>query len=166
MLRGQDILLALKILCAGPDSFSNLGRSIGISASQAHAASKRAIASGLLRPDLSVRKSAVLEALLAVKFFIPAKRGGEARGIPTAHSAPALHDHILEGNGLAPVWPHDEGLVRGLSCEPIYRTAPMAAMIDSELYAYLALIDSLRIGGTREQNVARKVLSSMLGVSG
>lgn len=162
MLRGQDILLTLKILTRGPESFSNLGLSIGISASQAHSASKRAIMSELLRPDLTVRRASLFEALQAIRYFIPAKRGGEVRGFPTAHAAPPLSDKILDRDGLAPVWPHSEGTVRGMSCEPIYKTAPAAALRDQELYEYLAIIDSLRIGNVREQNLAKEYLASRL----
>lgn len=162
MLRGQDILLTLQLFVSGPKSYAGLGQAIGISASQAHAASKRAIASGILRADMTVRQSALLEVLVALKYYFPAERGGEARGIPTAHAAPPLDEHIRDNHELTPVWPHPEGHVRGLSCEPIYKTAPTAALRNKDLYEYLALIDALRIGNAREQQLARQILTSRL----
>ena len=162
MLRGQDILLVLKIQASGVDSFANLGQSIGISASQTHLAASRAITSGLLRKDLSVRKLALLESLIALKYFFPAARGGEARGMATARSAPPLNSQILEPEGLGPVWPTAEGNVRGISFEPIYKTVPIAAAQDPVLYQYLALVDALRIGNAREQNLARAELEKRL----
>jgi DNA-binding Lrp family transcriptional regulator len=164
VLRGLDILFVLKVLASGPDSFANLGRSIGISASQAHSAMRRALESGLLRSDMSVRHVALMETLVAIKHYLPAKRGGESRGVPTAHAAPFFTESGGHELSLLPVWPHPEGEVRGLACEPIYKTVPIAALADPRLYEYLALVDMLRIGTARDHELARKELISRLGV--
>jgi hypothetical protein len=50
-----------------------------------------------------------------------------------------------------------------MSIEPIYKTAPDAALQDPELYEFLALIDALQIGTSREQQFAKQYLSSKLG---
>ncbi len=162
MLRAQDLLLALKIQASGAGSFAELGRALGISASQVHSAAKRAIASGLLREDHSVRSQALLEALVAVKYYLPVRLGGLERGIPTAYAAPPLSEVIGPGEDPNPVWPHPEGSVRGLSCEPLYKTAPDAALRDAALYEYLALVDTLRIGRAREVAMARAELERRL----
>ncbi len=162
MLRGQDILLLLRIVTGGPASYAELGRSIGISASQAHAAAKRANVAGLLRPDMTVRSGALFDVLMALRYFLPAVRGGEVRGIPTGSAAEPLVDYIMDRDDRIPVWPHPMGEVRGLACEPIYKTAPDVALGNPEIYAYLALIDTLRIGNQREQHFARQRLSSWL----
>ncbi len=80
----------------------------------------------------------------------------------TERSAPPLNSQILEQEGLGPVWPTAEGSVRGIACEPIYKTVPIAAAQDSVLYQYLALVDALRIGNSREQNLARAELAKRL----
>ena len=162
MLRAQDILLALKIQASGEGSFADLGRALGISPSQVHSAAKRAIASGLLREDHSVRRQTLLEALLAVKYYFPAKLGGLERGIPTAYAAPPLVGKTRPSKDPNPVWPHPEGSERGLSCEPLYKTAPEAALRDAVLYEYLALVDTLRIGRAREVALARAELERRL----
>ena len=165
MLRAQDILLALKIQASGAGSFADLGRALGISASQVYTAARRAVASGLLRDDHSVRPQALLEALLAVKYYFPAKLGGLERGIPTAYAAPPLSSELELGMDPPPVWPHPEGSARGLSCEPLYKTAPEAALRDPALYEYLALIDTLRIGRAREVALARAELERRLATT-
>ena len=162
MLRPQDILLVLKIQASGRDSFAALGQDLGISASQAYSASKRAIKSGLLREDLSVRQKALLDTVLAVKYYIPVVLGGLVRGIPTAYAAKPLSDQILRSDEPVPVWPHPEGTERGLLCEPIYKTAPQAALIDAKLYEYLALVDTLRTGRAREVAIAKAELEKRL----
>ena len=162
MLRAQDLLLALKIQASGAGSFAELGRALGISASQVHSAAKRAIASGLLREDHSVRSQALLEALVAVKYYLPVRLGGLERGIPTAYAAPPLSEVIVPGEDPNPVSPHTERSVRGLSCEPLYKTAPDAALRDAALYEYLALVDTLRIGRAREVAMARAELERRL----
>ena len=145
-----------------PIPFSELGTSLSISASQAYSAAQRAKEAALLRPDYSVRTTALLETLLAVNHYLPAKRGGLARGIPTAHAALPLSQLIQPDDEPVPVWPHAAGNVRGLICEPIYKTAPRAALEDPILYEYLALVDALRIGRAREINISRTELQRRL----
>ena len=67
---------------------------------------------------------------------------------------------------VVPVWPHPEGNVRGESFSPIFRSAPEAAMRDSELYRLLALVDAIRCGRVRGRALAGRVLSERLKSSG
>jgi len=83
------------------------------------------------------------------------------RGMPTAHAAPPLSEEIM-GDDLPPVWPDPEGTVRGETLEPLYRTVPMAARNDPQLYELLALVDAIRIGRARERNLAEKHLKERL----
>jgi hypothetical protein len=145
-----------------PIPFSDLGNSLGISASQAYSAVQRSKEAALLRQDYSVRTSALLETLLAINHYIPAKRGGLARGIPTAHAALPLSELIQPNDEPVPVWSHPQGSLRGMICEPLYKTAPQAALADPILYEYLALIDALRIGRAREVNIAKTELQRRL----
>jgi hypothetical protein len=48
---------------------------------------------------------------------------------------------------LPPVWPDQEGTVRGVEFAPLYKSVPRAARRDARLYELLALVDAIR-GGT------------------
>ena len=54
---------------------------------------------------------------------------------------------------------------RGVTVEPLYKTAPAAALRDPFLYELLALIDALREGRARERKLAEKELIDRLGQS-
>lgn len=80
----------------------------------------------------------------AVKFLFPARRGAEARGVPTAWGADPLKAHLAESAEPPPVWPYAEGRVRGLRFEPLHAIVPAAAQTDPRLGERLALLDALR----------------------
>jgi hypothetical protein len=61
---------------------------------------------------------------------------------------------ITQGSEPSPVWPYEEGKQRGIAFEPLYKTAPIAALRDSSFYEYLALADALRDGRIRERKAA------------
>jgi len=98
-LKSLDLLVALE-LASGPAerrSYADLGRATGMSASEAHQATRRGVLAGLLAPAASrfekprVRRRALLRFLehgLPHVFF--ALAGRVVRGVPTAHSAPPL----------------------------------------------------------------------------
>src|ERR1039458_8055039 len=50
----------------------------------------------------------------------------------------------------------------GVSFEPLYKTAPIAALRDPSFYAYLALADALRDSRVRERKIAEKELCRRL----
>ena len=54
--------------------------------------------------------------------------------------------------------PYPEGQHRGVSLEPLYKTAPAAALRDPGFYEMLALIDAIREGRARERKLAEKAL--------
>ena len=56
------------------------------------------------------------------------------------------------------VWPDPTGEVRGQAIEPLYRSVPIAAKNDEELYVLLSLIDAIRVGRVREQRLAQQEL--------
>ena len=56
------------------------------------------------------------------------------------------------------MWPFPDGHHRGVSLDPLYKTAPAAALRDPFLYELLALIDALREGRARERKLAEKEL--------
>ena len=47
---------------------------------------------------------------------------------------------------------------------PLYRSVPFAARQDPALYEWLALVDTLRSGSTRERQLAGKLLDERLQI--
>ena len=167
MLRPQDILLVLKIKSSpNRPTYADLGRSLGISKSQAYSAHRRAQKSGLIDPEGMIRQRALAEVLVyGVKYFLPAEQAGLSRGIPTAYAAEPLLGTFNGSDEPVPVWAHPEGTVRGISYSPIYKSAPVAALADPVLYEWLALLDAIRIGRARESKLAKEIICERLGVA-
>jgi len=167
-LRPQDILVLAKLLTyrGRRPPIAQLGIDLSISSSEVHAALKRLALSRLVSSDLDGNQpllQAVEEFLVhGVKYAFPAKRGEVTRGVPTSYAALPLSKDIEPGSELAPVWPFPEGTLRGVSLEPLYKTAPHAALRDQSLYELLALIDALREGRARERKLAEKELIARL----
>ena len=61
----------------------------------------------------------------------------------------ALRNLLIE---LPAVWPWRDGETRGIALEPLYKTAPAAALRDPVLYQSLALLDAIRDGRARAEN--------------
>ena len=165
-LLGQDVVVLAKLLSyrGTRPPIAQLATDLSLSPSQVHLALKRLERSRLLDvPGGRPRLRAVEEFLVhGVKYLFPARRGEATRGIPTAYAAPPLNSHIVEGGDLPPVWPDPEGDVRGVGFEPLCRAVPKAVRKDAVLYEFLALIDALRDGRTRERQIAERELSARL----
>jgi hypothetical protein len=165
-MKPQDVLVALKLsLLEEMPGYVALGTSLGISASEAHAAVRRLTDSRLLDPETKrVRIRAFRNFLVyGVPFAFPARPKEATRGIPTAWAAPVFGERIISGE-MPPVWPDPEGNVRGTSVEPLYSSAPGASQRDPALYDLLALVDAMRFGRARERAFAEKEIDSRLGV--
>jgi len=162
-LKPRDLVVALKLVVAGPLTYDQLAVSLNLSKSEAHAAVKRAKAAGLLRADRQPVHHAILEFVLhGVRYAFPAVRGRQAQGMPTAHAAPPLSELIHAGLDPIPVWPDATGEARGESFQPLYPSAPAASRADPKLYQCLCLIDALRGGRTRERNLAAEHLTRLI----
>jgi hypothetical protein len=83
-------------------------------------------------------------------------------GVATSYATAPLRRMIAQGSEPIPVWPYEEGKQRGISFEPLYKTAPIAALRDPSFYAYLALADALRDGRVRDRKIAEKELCRRL----
>jgi len=167
-LRPQDVLVLAKLLThAGRrPPMAQIAAELSISASEVHAALKRLALSRLVSSDPEGNRpvlEAVEEFLLhGVKYAFPAKRGEVVRGLLTSYAAPPLNKHIVAGSELPPVWPFAEGQHKGVSLEPLYKTAALAASRDPGLYELLALVDALRDGRARERKIAERELTARL----
>jgi len=162
IMKPQDVIVLLKLHLWRDLEWTQpkVAQAIGLSQSETSAAIKRCEKSGLYSPVTRKPIRAALEEFLihAVKYCFPAEIGTPDRGMPTAHSAEPLAGMLAGGLQDIFVWPYVKGKVRGVSVEPLYRSVPMAASADPELYKYLVLIDAIRIGRAREKSLAEKLL--------
>jgi DNA-binding transcriptional MocR family regulator len=160
MLKPQDFLILLKIISLkGKDwNMNDLARSLLLSQSEVSKALDRLVFSGLIDEKKRIPALNSLYDILvsSARYFYPVKPGGIQRGVPTAHSAAPLNKKIRSESKY--VWPSSEGLERGESIEPLYKSVPLAALEDKNLYELLALVDALRVGKAREQKLAREEL--------
>ena len=167
-LKSQDIMVALK-LCSyhgRRPAISVIAADLKMSPSEVHAAIKRLQQARLLhgpemedKPNLSALEEFLLH---GVKYAFPAERGEVTRGVPTSYFGPPLKDQIAAGDELPPVWPWRDGDTRGIALQPLYKTAPAAALRDPFLYELLALVDAIRDGRSRERKIAEKELINRL----
>ena len=163
-LKPQDVMVALK-LCAYPSvrpPFSQVGLDLGMSPSEVHGAVKRLQRAHLVhdaalreRPNISALEEFLVHGL---KYAFPAERGAMSRGVLTSYAAEPLRHQVSPGDEPPPVWPYADGKDRGMSLQPLYKTAPFAALRDPVLYEYLALVDAIRDGRMRERLLAQKEL--------
>jgi hypothetical protein len=173
-LKPQDICVLLKIVAleGTPWSYSQLAYELGMSASEVHAGVKRAAEASLMRLEegWGTPDPEALEELLVhgLKYVFAPVRGGLARGTPTSFAAPGLSALPGLGTLLArsdeppPVWPDEEGEVRGYEFSPLYKSVPFAARRDAKLYELLALVDAIRGGSTEEREAATRELRARL----
>ncbi len=163
-MKGQDVLVLLKLTAIGGREFqvNPLAKELGISPSELSLSIRRSTLAGLIDPlDKGCIRPALLEFMLyGFRYVFPVKPGSLTRGMPTAHSAPPLKDKIISKTDF--VWPLPKGPTRGLAIKPIYPSVPVATQNDSTLYKLLALADALRVGATRERNMASEILREMI----
>ena len=147
-----------------------LAESLGLSKSEISNSIVRCREAGLVTNDYEtslpkVNRLALLEITEhALKYFFPVKPGASVRGIPTGFASPVLSKHLKSAGQNIHVWPDPHGTKRGQAVEPIYKTVPDAVKNDRTLYHYLALMDSIRLGGPRETGVAIQLLKKGMGL--
>lgn len=168
-LKPQDLLVLLKVAAHPPRrwTYAALGESLIMSASEAHASVKRALASGLAvapaRGEWSPVRPNLLEFVLhGVRYVWPAALGPVKRGVPTAFGAEPMAGLLSVPPDEAPVWAHPSGSAKGPTLPPLYRTAPQAALADPALHRLLALLDALRTGRARERTLAAQWMETEL----
>lgn len=161
----QDIVVALKLCLSGVDqSFAALASGLGMSASEVHGACARLIEARLIDAETRRPRRKVLQEFLrsGVPYAFPAQLGEITRGVPTAWAAPVMAGKVSVDETLTPVWPDPDGTKQGTAVEPLYRSVPVAAKNDPELYDLLALVDALRLGRARERKFAEQELERRL----
>lgn len=145
-------------------SFSDFGSTIGISASQCHAAFKRLVSVNLVdsRKRVTIRKNLLEFLVHGLKYVFPAQQMGQGTGILTAHAAPVWHQHLVSTHEVNFVWASENGHHSGIIVEPLYKTVPMVATQDEKVHAVFALIDSIRLGKARERDEAASLLEKFI----
>ena len=152
------------------DAFSvrALEESTGISKSEVSHSLRRCLEVGLAKAERgSGIPRANTRALLGfvtngLKYVFPARPGPLVRGIPTAHAAPVLAGRLLSAGEHVHVWEDAHGSVQGQRVDPLYKSVPRAVRRDPDLYAMLALVDSIRLGQERESALAGTLLAQYL----
>ena len=163
-MKPQDIVILLKIVALGNDSWQQkpLAEALGMSQSEVSQSLARSKYAGLLFGNgKQVMKSALLDFLqFGITYTFPQKPGPIVRGIATAHAAAPLKENIDGQENY--VWPYAKGNQRGQAIVPLFPSVPEAALKDQQLYELLALTDALRVGKAREKALAIKELKKRM----
>jgi len=161
-MKPQDVVILLKIIAIGSDHWQQkpLADSLKMSQSEISQSASRMQYAGLLLGKKVMRLAFFDFLKYGLSYVFPQKPGPVVRGIPTAHSAPPLSNKILSDEQY--VWPFASGKVRGHSIAPLYSSVPDAALNDNALYELLALVDAVRVGRTREKELALKELEKRI----
>jgi len=165
-IKPQDILLLLKIVSDGNQSWSQkpMASALGLSQSEVSESVTRSKYAGLLgNQGKLVMKLALMEFLqYGLRYVFPQRPGAVVRGVPTAHSVSPLKEHIQSTEDY--VWPYGKGTVRGHSIIPLYPSVPEAALKDEQLHQLLGLVDALRVGRAREKQFAIVEIKKRFGL--
>ncbi len=169
LTKPQDVVVALKLALRATDvsyAYAKLGKDLGMSASEVHAAVRRLVEARLLDPETKrVRVEAFRNFLVhGVPYAFPAHPKAVTYGMPTAWAAPVMSDKIKSSDQMPPVWPAADGRVQGVAVQPLYWSVPGAARRDPALYDLLALVDALRIGRARERSLAEREIAQRLNI--
>lgn len=154
-----DVVVLLRICMAeeGEVSQNLLAESLHLSQSEISKSLKRSRYAGLLVGKYQVMKHPLMDFIqYGLKYAFPQQPGAMVRGVPTAHSMSPLSEEINNGENY--VWPYARGQMRGQAIVPLYSTLVKAALADKKLHEQLALIDAIRVGRTRERNLAIQIL--------
>ncbi len=164
-MRPQDIVILLKIISIKDDKWRNIdiAKAIKISPSEVSEALNRSRFARLI--DSKKRKvniNSFIEFLVyGLKYVFPTEPGAIVKGIPTAHSASPIKEHISSDVDVY-VWSNSKGTHRGQAIEPLYKTLPQIVSEGDLFYELLTIIDTIRVGRVREIKIAIEELNKRL----
>ena len=163
-MRPQDIAVLLKIVASKSTipQIVELANGLLLSNSEISESLNRSKTAKLIDYN---KKKVNLQNLLeflehGINYVFPTEPGAVVRGIPTAHSHPYMK-HLFGGETNY-VWPSNSGDVIGEQIDPLYAKQVDAIKHDVRLYQMLALVDVLRVGKSREKQVAIKQLKHLI----
>lgn len=164
-MRPQDIVVLLKIVSINNQKWRNIdiANALQVSPSEVSEALNRCRIAGLIdSKKRSVHTNSFKEFLIyGLKYVFPVEPGAVVKGIPTAHSASPINEHIASGGDIY-VWPYAKGTQRGQAIEPLYKTLPAIIQEDKIFYELLAIVDTIRVGRAREIKIAIEELEKRL----
>ena len=186
-MKSQDILILLKLVSLQQEAKQSgdsvrflvehcsaraLESSLGVSKTEVNASINRSIEAGLALkdrkhgyPKTNIR--GLLEFIQhGIKYVFPVRPGELVRGVPTAFDAPVLQGELSRGGEFIHVWPDVNSKEMGQLVKPLFKSVPFAINQDQRLYAFLALVDAIRLGKPREVKIAQKILEDRLIYNG
>jgi DNA-binding Lrp family transcriptional regulator len=168
-MRPQDVVVLLKIITLSDSkwTFAEIATALQLSETEISFVMERNAVAGLVSNDkMRVNKLALRDFLIyGLRYVFPPQPGNSTRGIATAHSAPPVSQRIAK-NGENYVWKYYKGTRRGNSIEPLYDKIPKIVENQPELYEFLTIVDTLRIGKKREIEIAIEELDKRLNSYG
>lgn len=164
-MRPQDIVVLLKIIAVKHDEWynSDLAKALKISPSEISEVLNRCKIAGLIdSKKRKVHMNSFMEFLVyGLKYVFPSQPGTMVRGIPTAHSAYPMNEHISSGADVY-VWASAKGTHRGQAIEPLFKSIPQIVHEDQLFYELLSISDTFRVGRAREIKIAKSELEKRL----
>ena len=156
-MKPQDLLVLLKKMTTDGKELScrGLAASLGMNPSSVSESLERSKKAQLVdRNKKRVNTLSLQEFLIhGVQYVFPAEVGRVGRGMPTYVSASPIKEQLTSTLD-SYVWHDVKGTVRGQQIELLYPTALQAALKDEELYQWLVIVDTLRMGRARERAIA------------
>ena len=164
-LKPGDIVVALQLALTPETALSNLADATKRSIGEVHNAIGRLRTSGLVDPEARriEREPLVQFIRWGVPYAFPPTTGGTTVGIATAVilNSPEVGEPVHSEF----VWPASGGTSRGESLVPLHPRVPELADQNPRLRALLAVVDLIRIGGTRERTAAVAELERVLAAA-
>ena len=156
-MKEQDLVILLKKLTSKGRALSlrKLAEELGMSASSVSESLERSKKAQLVdRNKKRVNTLALQEFMIhGLPYVFPAETGRVIRGIPAYVSASPIKEHVTDSSEQF-VWRYIKGNARGQQITPLYPSVPEAALRDEELYQLLVIADTLRMGRSREKEIA------------
>ena len=160
MLRPLDLVIVLWLaLQRGPVTQSQVAAGLGIAQSNVSRSLGLLERAGLLR-DGAVQVAPLLTVLQGVRFWLPATLGRRTRGLATAADGPLTRERFVGEERM--VWPDERARTVGTALTPLHPCVVDAARRDADFYGLIALVETLRVGRTREVAEARALLEARL----
>lgn len=164
-MKPQDIAILLKIISMNGKEWKmmDLANQLFISQSEISHALERNRFAGLIDDEKkNVHRTSLMEFLaFGIKYSFPVRPGEMVRGVPTAHSAVPLSKQIHSSSDVY-VWQDADGQVRGQKIEPLFPMISKAVKEDPVFYEMAALVDAIRVGKTREYQIAVDLLKKRI----
>ena len=161
-MKEQDLVILLKKLTLKGRSLSlrKLAEELGMSASSVSESLERSKKAQLVDRNKKRVNTLALQEFMehGLAYVFPAETGRIIRGVPTYVSASPLKEQVANAADQY-VWRYAKGEARGQMIEPLYPSVPEAALRDEELYQLLVIADTLRMGRSREKEIAIAELS-------